>query len=107
MVSIVRNWILFLPVAVSYNRKKLRLKWGAGGVTVNPELKLLQYDIGEPTVLEETIDYMLEKNGIGATELKLNWSIYIFLKIHHDKIMLDFLSDSRTRDYAYNQLKSR
>ncbi|EZA49697.1 Glycine receptor subunit alphaZ1 [Ooceraea biroi] len=47
----------------SYNRKKLRLKWGAGSVTVNPELKLLQYDIGKPAVLEETIDYMLEKNG--------------------------------------------
>jgi len=42
----------------------LRLKWGASGVTVNPELKLLQYDIGKPLVLEETIDYMLEKNGI-------------------------------------------
>ncbi|XP_018314793.1 glycine receptor subunit alphaZ1 [Mycetomoellerius zeteki] len=47
----------------SYNRKKLRLKWGASGVTVNPELKLLQYDIGKPAVFEETIDYMLEKNG--------------------------------------------
>ncbi|KAG5313956.1 GLRA1 protein, partial [Acromyrmex insinuator] len=47
----------------SYNRKKLRLKWGAGGVMINPELKLLQYDIGKPTVSEETIDYMLEKNG--------------------------------------------
>ncbi|XP_024867386.1 glycine receptor subunit alphaZ1 isoform X1 [Temnothorax curvispinosus] len=47
----------------SYNRKKLLLKWGTGGVTVNPELKLLQYDIGKPAVLEETIDYMLEKNG--------------------------------------------
>jgi len=53
-----------LFVTVSYNRKKLRLKWGAGGVTVNPELKLLQYDIGQPAVLEETIDYMLEKNGM-------------------------------------------
>ncbi|KYN36678.1 Glycine receptor subunit alphaZ1 [Trachymyrmex septentrionalis] len=47
----------------SYNRKKLRLKWGTGGVTVNPELKLLQYDIGKPAVSEEIIDYMLEKNG--------------------------------------------
>ncbi|XP_020278126.1 glycine receptor subunit alpha-4 isoform X2 [Pseudomyrmex gracilis] len=47
----------------SYNRKKLRLQWVAGGVTVNPELKLLQYDIGKPAVLEETIDYMIEKNG--------------------------------------------
>ncbi|XP_025985943.1 glycine receptor subunit alphaZ1 isoform X2 [Solenopsis invicta] len=46
----------------SYDRKKLRLKWDAGGVTVNPELKLLQYDIGKPMVFEETIDYMLEKN---------------------------------------------
>ncbi|KAL6257176.1 hypothetical protein P5V15_012106 [Pogonomyrmex californicus] len=52
-----------LFIAVSYNRKKLRLKWGAGGVTVNPELKLLQYDIGKPAVFEESIDYMLEKNG--------------------------------------------
>ncbi|EFN80182.1 Glycine receptor subunit alphaZ1, partial [Harpegnathos saltator] len=47
----------------SYNRKKLHLKWGAGGVTVNPELKLLQYDFGKPAVFEEIIDYMLEKNG--------------------------------------------
>jgi len=53
-----------VSLAVSYNRKKLLLKWGAGGVTVNPELKLLQYDIGKPAVLEETIDYMLEKNGM-------------------------------------------
>ncbi|KYM87793.1 Glycine receptor subunit alphaZ1 [Atta colombica] len=47
----------------SYNRKKLRLKWGTSGVTINPELKLLQYDIGKPAISEETIDYMLEKNG--------------------------------------------
>ncbi|RLU14874.1 hypothetical protein DMN91_012761 [Ooceraea biroi] len=56
-------YFLNSKVSVSYNRKKLRLKWGAGSVTVNPELKLLQYDIGKPAVLEETIDYMLEKNG--------------------------------------------
>ncbi|XP_071561287.1 glycine receptor subunit alphaZ1 isoform X2 [Temnothorax nylanderi] len=56
-------YFLNSKVSVSYNRKKLLLKWGAGGVTVNPELKLLQYDIGKPAVLEETIDYMLEKNG--------------------------------------------
>ncbi|XP_031849053.1 glycine receptor subunit alpha alkaliphile isoform X2 [Nomia melanderi] len=47
----------------SYHKQKLRLKWGAGGVTVNPELKLLQYDIGKPIVSEETVDYMLEKSG--------------------------------------------
>ncbi|KAL0105953.1 hypothetical protein PUN28_015990 [Cardiocondyla obscurior] len=56
-------YFLNSKVSVSYNRKKLRLKWGASGVTVNPELKLLQYDIGKPAVLEETIDYMIEKNG--------------------------------------------
>ncbi|XP_077256062.1 glycine receptor subunit alpha alkaliphile isoform X2 [Temnothorax americanus] len=56
-------YFLNSKVSVSYNRKKLLLKWGTGGVTVNPELKLLQYDIGKPAVLEETIDYMLEKNG--------------------------------------------
>jgi len=61
-----------LLVTVSYNRKKLRLKWGASGVTVNPELKLLQYDIGKPAVLEETIDYMLEKNGTYFSKLKIS-----------------------------------
>ncbi|CAK9809706.1 Glycine receptor subunit alpha-3 [Anthophora quadrimaculata] len=47
----------------SYHKQKLQLRWGAGGVTVNPELKLLQYDIGKPMVAEETVDYMLEKSG--------------------------------------------
>lgn len=30
---------------------------------MNPELKLLQYDIGKPIVAEETVDNMLEKGG--------------------------------------------
>ncbi|XP_033339354.1 glycine receptor subunit alpha alkaliphile isoform X1 [Megalopta genalis] len=47
----------------SYHQQKLRLKWGVGGVTVNPQLKLLQYDIGIQVVSEETVDYMLEKSG--------------------------------------------
>ncbi|XP_068986106.1 glycine receptor subunit alpha-1 isoform X2 [Bombus flavifrons] len=47
----------------SYHKQKLRLRWGLGAVTVNPELKLLQYDIGKPVVAEETVDYMLEKSG--------------------------------------------
>ncbi|XP_003693841.2 glycine receptor subunit alpha-3 [Apis florea] len=47
----------------SYHKRKLRLRWGTGAVTVNPELKLLQYDIGKPVVAEETVDYMLEKSG--------------------------------------------
>ncbi|XP_029050414.1 glycine receptor subunit alpha-2 isoform X1 [Osmia bicornis bicornis] len=47
----------------SYHKQKVRLRWGAGDVTVNPEMKLLQYDIGKPRVAEETIDYMMEKSG--------------------------------------------
>ncbi|XP_015187731.1 PREDICTED: glycine receptor subunit alpha-2 [Polistes dominula] len=48
----------------SYNSQKLRLRWDdSGGVTVNPELKLLQYNIGKPVVFEEITHYMLEKNG--------------------------------------------
>ncbi|XP_076483407.1 glycine receptor subunit alpha alkaliphile isoform X3 [Bombus vancouverensis nearcticus] len=47
----------------SYHKQKLSLRWGLGAVTVNPELKLLQYDIGKPLVAEETVDYMLEKSG--------------------------------------------
>lgn len=49
--------------AVSYNSQKLRLRWGDGGVTVNPELKLLQYNVGKPLLVEETSGYMPEKNG--------------------------------------------
>ncbi|XP_035733877.1 glycine receptor subunit alphaZ1-like isoform X2 [Vespa mandarinia] len=47
----------------SYNSQKLRLRWDDNGVTVNPELKLLQYNIGKPVVFEETTHYMMEKNG--------------------------------------------
>ncbi|KAG7196593.1 hypothetical protein KM043_013083 [Ampulex compressa] len=47
----------------SHDTRKLRLRWGIGDVTVSPELRLLQYDIGKPLVSEETIDYTLEKNG--------------------------------------------
>jgi hypothetical protein len=37
--------------------------WGQDGVTVNPELKLLQYNVGQPLQLEESNGYMLEKEG--------------------------------------------
>ncbi|KAK0159108.1 hypothetical protein PV328_010033 [Microctonus aethiopoides] len=50
-------------IAVSYNIKKLRLRWGDSGLTVNPELKLLQYNFGKPELLEEINTYMLEKHG--------------------------------------------
>lgn len=69
-----------LPVAVSYNRKKLRLKWEASGVTVNPELKLLQYDIGKPAVFENTVDYMLEKNGMTYLH---NWNLIFMYYLAH------------------------
>ncbi|XP_057327339.1 glycine receptor subunit alpha-2 isoform X2 [Microplitis mediator] len=47
----------------SYNSQKLQLKWAANGVTVNPELKLLQYNFGEPQLLEEIHNYITEKIG--------------------------------------------
>ncbi|XP_044730107.1 glycine receptor subunit alpha-4 isoform X2 [Chrysoperla carnea] len=45
----------------SYNIKKVRFRWTQPGVTLNPELKLLQYHIGYPLQLDETNDYMQEK----------------------------------------------
>lgn len=33
------------------------------GVTLNPELKLLQYNLGQPLELDETNGYMPEKHG--------------------------------------------
>ncbi|KOX76901.1 Glycine receptor subunit alpha-2 [Melipona quadrifasciata] len=57
------TWKTAILATVSYHKQKLRLRWGVGAVTVNPELKLLQYDIGKPMVAEETVDYMVEKSG--------------------------------------------
>ncbi|CAB3359424.1 Hypothetical predicted protein [Cloeon dipterum] len=54
------------PMAIesfSYTNQKLRLVWGQDGVTVNPELKLLQYNVGQPLQLEESNGFMLEKEG--------------------------------------------
>ncbi|XP_026466510.1 LOW QUALITY PROTEIN: glycine receptor subunit alpha-1-like, partial [Ctenocephalides felis] len=47
----------------SYPNQKVRLRWSRSGVTVNPELKLLQYNIGRPLQLEESNAYMSEKHG--------------------------------------------
>ncbi|XP_058459368.1 glycine receptor subunit alpha-2 isoform X1 [Malaya genurostris] len=47
----------------SYHNQKIRLKWADNGVTLNPELKLLQYNLGQPLQLEETDGYMPEKYG--------------------------------------------
>lgn len=48
----------------SYHNQKIRLKWADNGVTINPELKLLQYNLGQPLQLEETDGYMPEKYGL-------------------------------------------
>ncbi|KAK7794553.1 hypothetical protein R5R35_009673 [Gryllus longicercus] len=47
----------------SFNNQKLRLRWGEDAVTVNPELKLLQYNVGQPLQMEETTGYMLEREA--------------------------------------------
>ena len=50
---------------VSYPTQKVRLQWdgGDGGVVLNPELKLLQYNLGQPLEVAETIEYMPQKHG--------------------------------------------
>ncbi|CAH1109375.1 unnamed protein product [Psylliodes chrysocephalus] len=53
------------PITVesfSYNNNKMLLRWHGPGVTIIPELKLLQYNI-LPLILEETYAYTVEKNG--------------------------------------------
>lgn len=48
----------------SYGNSKVRLKWAESGVSINPELKLLQYNLGSgPLLLEEMEEYMPEKDG--------------------------------------------
>jgi hypothetical protein len=47
----------------SYVNTKVKLKWAPAGVNINPELKLLQYNLGAPLQLEETDRYMPEKDG--------------------------------------------
>lgn len=53
---------LFSP-KVSSNNQKVKLRWSDSGVTLNPELKLLQYNLGQPLELEESDGYMPEKVG--------------------------------------------
>lgn len=47
----------------SYTNAKVRLKWAESGVNINPELKLLQYNLGAPLKLYESDGYMPEKDG--------------------------------------------
>lgn len=62
-VNISRKFSLKPIPLVSYSNSKVRLKWSTSGVAVNPELKLLQYNIGTPLELEESDSYMREKEG--------------------------------------------
>lgn len=59
-----------LPVAVSYNNQKLKLKWSDERVTVNPELKLLQYFMDHRLKLEETDSITSERSGNSRTKEK-------------------------------------
>ncbi|XP_058810771.1 glycine receptor subunit alpha-2 isoform X2 [Phymastichus coffea] len=48
---------------ISYDSVKLRLQWGPDGVMVNPELKLLQYNLENPLEKDESVSFIKEKNG--------------------------------------------
>lgn len=56
-------FIFFFYAKVSSNNQKVKLRWSDSGVTLNPELKLLQYNLGQPLELEESDGYMPEKVG--------------------------------------------
>ncbi|KAK4882915.1 hypothetical protein RN001_006234 [Aquatica leii] len=47
----------------SYKFDKMNLKWGDAGVTISPELKLLQYHIEQPLQLHESNVFTSEKGG--------------------------------------------
>lgn len=50
--------------SVSYPNQKVRFTWDEkSGVVLNPELKLLQYNLGQPLELAESFGYMPEKHG--------------------------------------------
>lgn len=76
----------------SYVNTKVKLKWAEAGVNINPELKLLQYNLGSPLQLDETDGYMPEKDGnfsrltvyfrferqIGNNDLQFNYKKFKF-----------------------------
>lgn len=62
--SIATEKLKYRPhFSVSYNNQKVRLKWTESGVTLNPELKLLQYNLGTPLDFQETVNFIPEKEG--------------------------------------------
>lgn len=50
-------------IPVSHNNEQLKLKWGASGVTVNSELKLLQYYMDHNLKLEDTEGSTFKRSG--------------------------------------------
>lgn len=52
------------------------LRWIAPGVTISPELKLLQYNILQPLQLRETNAFTAEKNGTSITTSLLYYIMY-------------------------------
>lgn len=65
--------------SVSFDTDKLILKWGFEGVIVNPELKLLQYNLDQPLKINESVSFINEKNGALVTIL-LDILIEFFFK---------------------------
>ena len=61
--SMYKKHIKYSLFPVSYDNTKMHLHWSDVGVSVSPELKLLQYHIGQPLTLEAKYVYTNEKNG--------------------------------------------
>lgn len=70
---------------VSYDNLKIKLKWSSAGVSISPELKLLQYHIGQPLELEEKDVYTAEKSGKNLFKLSLYeyiWATFLYQYIN-------------------------
>lgn len=63
MSYLATDFMLIHHSTVSYPYQKVRLQWDDAGVVLNPELKLLQYNLGSPLEVAESIGYMPEKHG--------------------------------------------
>lgn len=63
LIAIIFIFTLVNFYAVSYPNQKVHLQWDDAGVVLNPELKLLQYNLGQPLEVAESIGYMPEKHG--------------------------------------------
>lgn len=55
----------------------MHLQWDDVGVLLNPELKLLQYNLGQPLEVAESIGYMPEKHGKINDSIKKLWRFFM------------------------------